>query len=138
MKEQVNQFPAGIKTVLMGTEMIRAFTKHDVYYIDVRFCNGNCPLPKAITVEADWKMMKRILDCLPFMTAFGINAVVQANNIYNVEPPERIELPIIRGTLTWSKALGRPCIEVEDVEYPDAWMEDEEEEPEPDPLTYVY
>ena len=138
MQEPVNQIPEGVKTVFMGTEMIRAFTKHDVYYIDVRFCNGNCPLPKAITVEADWKMMKRILDCLPFMTAFGINAVVYAKQIYHVEPPGSIELPIISGTMTWSKTLGRPCVKVEDVEYQDAWMEDEEEEPEPDPLTYVY
>ncbi len=138
MQQPVNQIHAGVKTVLMGTEMIRAFTKHDVYYIDVRFCNGNCPLPKAVTVEADWTMMKRILDCLPFMLAFGINAVVYAKEIYNVEPPERIELPIIRGTMSWSKALGRPCIKVDDVEYPDAWMEDEEEDPKPDPLTYVY
>lgn len=138
MQEPVNQIPAGVKTVLMGVRMIRAFTKDDVFYIDARYYDGICPVPKVITVEADWKMMKRILDCMPFMLAFGIHAVVCAKEIYHVEPPESIELPIISGTMTWSKALGRPCVRVEDVEYPDAWMEDEEEEPEPDPLTYVY
>ena len=139
MQKHVIEVRDRIKATLLGASMVKAYTKNDSYYIDARFFDEISLTSRIITVHADWEMMKLISDCLPFLQAFCIHAVVvQGKSAYLVKPPEDIELPIIIGKIKRSKIIGGPCIFfAEDAKSPDHFFDDEDK-PDPDPHADVY
>ena len=116
MSEIFDRSNIGIKATLIGCSFASVGVKDGIYYIDARAYDGENPVPRRVTLRADWRKLRDILNCLPAVHKTLIKKTVIENGDFLVIGPDQyLEIPPVAGTVEWSDLLERPCVDVERV-----------------------